>query len=196
MSMTRSTSVHVALAITASSPLLAIEPAAVGCPAAEPEAERELCRFRPYVVAPALVAESLVPSDETSWWGGGVRLVLYGWSDNNERPGPGQGAIFTQFSMLGRSGSDDHLYLMRAGATLSFERNAARRWLIPYYGVAAGAMHEDRGTHGLVEATVGAYLLHSRHLVVAVDGGYLLPFSQIEELGGFHVQLSLTAIPW
>jgi hypothetical protein len=194
MSMTRSTSIQIALALVVSSSVLAIGRAEADC--SGPETDRELCRFHPYVAAPALVAELFVPSRDTTWLGGGLQFVLYGWSDNNERPGPGQGSVFAQFSVLDTSGVDRHLFLLRAGATLSLERNAARRWLIPYYGFAVGAMRESLGTRGFVEATLGAYVLHSRHVVVSVDGGYLLPFSEIDELAGIRMQLTLTIIPW
>jgi hypothetical protein len=127
--------------------------------------------------------------------GGGLQVVLYGLSDNNERPGPGQGGVFAQFSELGASGGDDHLFLLRVGAALAFERDAARHWLIPYYGFALGAMHES-GSRGFAEASLGAYLLHSQCGVVSVDGGYLLPFSEIEELSGIRAQLNVTLIPW
>jgi len=180
--MTRYT--RIALAIILSSPLFAIERAAAD--------ENE---FHPYVLAPGLVGESFLPSRNTTWWGGGLQVVLYGWSDNNERPGPGQGSVFAQFSELGASGVDDHLFLLRAGATLAFERDAARHWLIPYYGFALGAMHES-GSRGFAEASLGAYLLHSQHVVVSVDGGYLLAFSEIEELSGIRAQLNVTLIPW
>jgi len=85
--MTRYT--RIALAIILSSPLFAIERAAAD--------ENE---FHPYVLAPGLVGESFLPSRNTTWWGGGLQVVLYGWSDNNERPGPGQGSVFAQFSEL------------------------------------------------------------------------------------------------
>lgn len=191
--MTRATRIQILLAIILSSPSLAIERANADSPT--PESDREQNQFRPYLLAPGLVGESFFPSRNTKWWGAGLQVVLYGWSDNNERPGPGQGSVFAQFSALGASGVDGQLFLLRAGTTLSFERNAARHWLIPYYGLALGAMHAG-GSRGFAEASFGAYLLHSQHVVVSVDGGYLFPFSQIEEFSGIRAQLNVTLIPW
>jgi len=35
----------------------------------------------------------------------------------------------------------------------------------------------------------------SEHVVVSIDGGYLLPFSQIDEFSGIRMQLNVTLIP-
>lgn len=135
------------------------------------------------------------------WVGGGAEIVLLTWSSNNDGFGPSQGKL--RFDVAGLASTETSMpaapamIMYRGGAVVSFEGNAGRRFLIPYWGAAIGGMHEARlGGHGFVDAELGLYLLYTRNLVVDVEGGFAFPFTDFETLAGPKTQLTASFSFW
>jgi hypothetical protein len=159
-----------------------------------------VCRYYAAVLVPSVEARAYFPGSGGggSWFGGGVQLVLFAWSDNSQHFGPGQGKIRIDAAVLG-SDTDGagKLVVFDGGATVSFERNASRSWLIPYFGFDVGGMHESHlGGHGFVEGLLGVHAMYTRRVILDLEGGYLFPFDDADRLAGPRTQLTLSFSLW
>jgi hypothetical protein len=129
--------------------------------------------------------------------GGGVQIAPYQWSHNNDHFGPSQGGIFFQAALLESPDARGVLALFEAGATASFERNASRRWMIPYFGGTAGGLAQATlGKSGYVYPFAGVHLFWHRDLMVDADGGYHFPFEDIDRARGPRAQLTARFSLW
>jgi len=135
-------------------PLLTALPADARCPNEAPDAPA--CEPIVSAMMPSLEATAYFPKGGSGpYYGGGVDFVLVSWSSSNDAFGPSQGSLRLGASYM--FGQDDRrLLLYRFGALVSIERNASRRFLIPYFGGALGALWEtDFGNRALAEASLG-----------------------------------------
>lgn len=160
---------------------------------------REVCKYSNAILMPSVAGHLYAPSDAMgTWLGGGVQIVLFTWSDNSDRFGPGQGKIFFDIGAL--SSSEDGAGTMvkyRGGANVSFERNASRSWVIPYFGATVGGMHEDTlGRRAFIEGLLGAHLWYTANVIFDVEGGYLFPFKDADDLAGVTAQATLSVSLW
>lgn len=161
---------------------------------------RDVCRFWSAVLVPGAAGFAYAPASEAlgPWLGGGLRFAAYTWSDNSTAFGPSQGKIFFDLGLLG-SGEDGtgRMSLYRGGINLSFEGNASRNWLIPYYGVAMGRIAEDTlNVHWFAEAVLGVHALYRKNFHIDLEGGYALPFSDVDTMAGPTVQLAVSFTLW
>lgn len=158
--------------------------------------------------APACVpiAQAMMPTAEGvayflrqgrgAYVGGGADLTVFSWSNNVDSFGPSQGALRLGVSYL-RGAHDRGLLLYRFGALVSIEGNASRRFLIPTFGGAIGGLWEsDLGSTGMVEGSLGLYLLYTRRVVVDAQGGVVAPFHRVDTLLGPRVQLTASVSLW
>ena len=158
--------------------------------------------------APACVpiAQAMMPTVEGvaylprrgpgAYLGGGADLTVFSWSNNVDSFGPSQGALRLGVSYL-RGGDDRSLLLYRFGALVSIEGNASRRFLIPTFGGAIGGLWESElGSTGMVEGSLGLYLLYTRRVVVDAQGGVVAPFHRVDTLLGPKVQLTASVSLW
>jgi hypothetical protein len=131
-----------------------------------------------------------------TWVGAGAELVLFTWSSNSDGFGPGQGKI--RFDVAGlASNYGPAMVMYRGGAAVSFEGNAGRSFLIPYWGGAVGGFHESKlGGHGFVDAELGLYLLYVRGLIIDAEGGFTFPFTDFDALAGPKTQLTVSFSFW
>lgn len=162
--------------------------------------DRSVCQYWSALLTPGVFGLAYVPGDGAlgPWYGGGVRLAVYTWSDNAVAFGPSQGKFLLDFGLLG-SGADDTgtMALFRAGFHLSIEGNASRSWLIPYYGGNLGRLSEDTlEVNWFAEAVLGVHALYLQNVRIDVEGGYVLPFSEIDVMRGPMVQLSAAVLLW
>jgi hypothetical protein len=169
------------------------------CPASG-SPDRSVCKYWSALLTPGVFGLAYVPGDGAlgPWYGGGVRLSLYTWSDNAVAFGPSQGKFFLDFGLLG-SGEDDTatMALFRAGFHLSVEGNASRTWLIPYYGGNLGRLSEETlEVNWFAEAVLGVHALYQQNVRIDVEGGYVLPFSEIDVMKGFMAQISASFTLW
>lgn len=147
---------------------------------------------------PGLVGLAYFPKDAGgSWFGGGVEIAPFVWSHNSERFGPGQGRLVFDIGLLDSGDTDGSLLLYRAGLQLSFERNASRTLGIPFFGASFGRLvHAGLDDAAFFEGTLGAHLLFYKNITVTLEGGYLFPFSDVDQLAGWRSTLAANFTMW
>lgn len=170
------------------------------CPKDRISGDRDPCKPWNALFLPTVTATTYMPGgdDLGTWYGAGFEAVLLAWSDNSEAFGPSQGKLRFDISAL-RSSEDDlgTMILYRGGVQVSVERNAGRRFLIPYVTSNLGGLTTDGlGTRGFVDAGAGVYLYHQRATIIDLEGAYLFPFSDPDELGGLRAQLAVSVSLW
>ena len=170
-------------------------PAAAKCPNEAPE--KPACEPILSFLIPTVAAAAFFPREGLgAFWGGGVDLGLVSWSNNNDAFGPSQGAIRAGVSYL-HADSSREMLMYRLGWVVSFEGNASRRFLIPYWGGAVGALWEtDLGNRALAEASLGVYLFYGRNFVLDLAGTMVLPFSAVDTLLAPEAQLTASFALW
>lgn len=192
----RPRAVALAAALAAAALARAPRAAADGCPHATSD---EVCRPWTALLLPTAFGAVFAPRDlGGTWVGGGLEVALLTWSDSSHALGPSHGKLRFDIGALGGSAAGAGTMAMyRGGAQLSIERNAARRWLIPYVAVDVGGLWTD-ATHGrgFVDGGLGVYLWHQRTVIVDVETTYLLPFSHPADVSGFRTQLALSVALW
>jgi hypothetical protein len=162
--------------------------------------DRSVCKYWSALLTPGVLGLAYVPGDGGlgPWYGGGVRLSMYTWSDNAAAFGPSQGKLFLDAALLG-AGADDTgtMALFRGGFHLSVEGNASRSWLIPYYGGSLGRLSErSLEVNWFAAPVLGVHVLYQQNVRIDVEGGYVLPFSEIDVMKGFTAQLSASVMLW
>ncbi len=162
--------------------------------------DRSVCKYWSALLTPGVFGLAYIPGDGAlgPWYGGGARLSLYTWSDNAVAFGPSQGKFFLDVGLLGSSADDaGTMALFRGGFHLSVEGNASRSWLIPYYGGNLGRFSErSLEVNWFAEAVLGVHVLFQQNVRIDVEGGYVLPFSEIDVMKGFMAQLSASVMLW
>ncbi|HEU4412905.1 MAG TPA: hypothetical protein VFS43_47125 [Polyangiaceae bacterium] len=132
------------------------------------------------------------------FYGGGVEVVLFTWSNNADTFGPSQGKIRLDVGGLASARDEQGaMVLYRGGAVVSFERNANRSWLIPYFAADAGALHA-RGLGGRVfaDASLGLYLLYTRNVMIDAEGSFVFPLTAFDRLAGPKATLTASFSLW
>jgi hypothetical protein len=136
--------------------------------------------------------------------GGGFDFALLSWSNNVDSFGPSQGGLRVGASVLRGLGSEGAgassertLVSYRFSTLVSFEGNASRRFLIPTFGTAIGGLWaKNERAHAAAEASLGLYLLYTRHVVVDAQGGLFVPLSSSQALFGPKAQLTASFALW
>jgi hypothetical protein len=135
----------------------------------------------------------------TEWAGGGAELVLLTWATNSPTFGPSHGRVRMDVGLFRSLGDDDAqtLVMYRAGAAVSFERNASRRLFVPYFLADLGGIWTDAlGTNAFVDGGIGIYLYYGRSIIFDVEGSWVLPLSEADALGGPQLRASLSFSLW
>ncbi len=104
-----------------------------------------------------------------------LEIVFFSWIHRNDNRGPSHGRIALDLDLLfpkqGKS-----VFMPTLAFDLSFERNPQRRFLIPTFGFATGAiLPSGRSGAASVTPTVGLHLYASPNVFVRAEAGYLLP---------------------
>jgi hypothetical protein len=131
------------------------------------------------------------------------------WVHDNEKRGPSHGSIYLDFDVLFSTGATkpdpvfglavDPAFMPVIGLDLSIERNPARRFLIPYFGLEGGALFQQQtGTLGLMLPFAGLHVYSSRNVEVGARAGYMLPFTseQFGDLAGLRARLTVDVSYW
>lgn len=179
-------------AVLAAAPTLA----AADCPRITAP-DDPVCRPWAALLLPTAFAGVYLPRGEGgTWLGGGLEAALFTWSDNSPSFGPSQGKLRFDLGVY-RSTEEGHgtLTSYRGGAQVSFERNAARGALIPYFTTNLGGMVHS-GHHGFVDGGAGVYLLHRRSAILDLEATYQVPFSGSEDFAGLRVRLAASFALW
>jgi hypothetical protein len=157
-----------------------------------------VCRPWTALLVPTAFGVIYAPHDDKGpWVGGGVEAAV-AWSDNSQAFGPSQGKLRFDIGALGSTQADQGAMAMyRGGAQVSFERNASREFLIPYFAADLGGLWtKQTGSHLLGDGGLGLYLLDRRAAIVDLEVDVVLPFSSAGELGGVRAQLAVSYALW
>jgi hypothetical protein len=131
------------------------------------------------------------------WVGGGVEVLLFTWSSNSDGFGPSHGKI--RFDVEGLASTKDApaMVMFHGGGTVSFEGNASRDWLIPWFGASVGGMAgEALGGHAFAEGGLGLYLVYLRGFIVDAGAFFVFPFTEFDTLAGPRAQLTVSFALW
>ena len=130
------------------------------------------------------------------YYGAGVEFAAFSWSNNNDAFGPSQGTLRLGVAYM-RSGDKKEMLLYRFGWITSFEGNASRRFLIPYFGGGVGALWDtDLGNRALAEAALGLYIFYGRDVVIDAQGAAVLPVTAVDKLLAPKAQLTASFALW
>ena len=104
-----------------------------------------------------------------------LEIVFFSWIHRNDNRGPSHGRLALDLDLLfpakGKS-----VFAPALAFDLSFERNPQRRFLIPTFGLASGAiLPTGRSGAASVTPTLGLHLYASPNVFVHAEGGYVLP---------------------
>lgn len=160
---------------------------------------REVCVARDVQFMPGVQGVFFSPAafSDTPFVGGGVQLVPYLWSHNNDNFGPSQGAVYFGASILSSRGSQYVMAIYEAGFALSLERNSSRNWLIPYFGTnLGGTSQKELPPAAFTYPFGGVHLYWHQNLVFDLEGGYHFPFADVDLLRGPRAQANLRFSMW
>jgi hypothetical protein len=166
------------------------------CPTTPDDA---VCRPWSAMLLPTAFGSLYAPHGLSStYYGGGLEIVLLAWSDNSNAFGPSQGRLRLDVSYLATSAmSTPAMVMYRGGAQLAFERNASRSYLIPYFAVDIGGLwSEPTGRRWYADGGLGFYLLHLRSAILDLEVTGIVPFKDINTLIGVTSRLGLSFALW
>lgn len=154
------------------------------------------CRPWSAVLLPTAYGGVYAPHAGPTFYGGGVEAIWLAWSDNSAAFGPSQGRIRSTIGIY-RGADAGTLVMWRTGAQVGFERNASRDFLIPYFATDLGGLTSDgTGRRWFVDAGLGLYLLHRRGVILDLEVTGVIPFRQVDQLGGATGRLALSFALW
>ncbi len=185
----------VVIAGAISTSLFAAGVANAKCPGTTPE--DPACEHIVSMLMPSVAGAAWFPHDAGGpYYGAGIELGWLSWASSSDTFGPSHGRLRSTFTyMLGKENRRAALY--RFGGIVSFEGNASRRFLIPYFsGAMAGSWTGDTGVRFGVDASLGLYLVYTRWFVLDGEGGVVLPFTSVKELVGARAQLTASFALW
>jgi len=175
--------------------LVAAEPAWAACPNKDPA--DAVCEPFVSFLMPAAAGAAYFPHGAGGpSFGGGAEVAILSWSNNSDAFGPSQGRLRMSFAYLaGPSGRTVALY--RFGGLVSFEGNASRRFLIPFFSGSLGGLYDSvlQGA-GTGDASLGLFFVHTRHFVLDGEGGCVFPFVNVAALIGPRAQLTASFALW
>ncbi len=154
-------------------------------------------------VMPGIGFTSWVPGSTSTlgvFNGFSIEFLAVRWVHQNEKRGPSHGSLYVDFDILFSSlGNVDPAFMPVLGFDLSLERNPARRFLIPYFGLEGGALFQKQTTTlGLLTPFLGLHFFATRNFEIGVKAGYMLPFTsdQFSQVAGFRGRLSADLAFW
>ena len=159
----------------------------------------EVCKPRDIFLMPGVDGVVYAPNAKgfDPFFGVGVHFAPYQWSHNNDHFGPSQGSVFVQTSLLRSQSSQATMALVEAGMTLSFERNSARAWMIPYFGdTNGGIIHTELPGSAYNYPFIGVHGIYTPHVMLDVQGGYMFPFRDLDTLRGPRGEAVLRVSMW
>ncbi len=126
------------------------------------------------------------------------------WVHLNDKRGPSHGRIYLDFDVLFSTASTtlnpvDPAFMPVIGFDLSLERNPARRFLIPYFGLDGGALFQKEiTTLGFMTAWAGVHFYSTHNVEIGLKAGYMLPFTseQFAQVAGFRSRLTADVSFW
>jgi hypothetical protein len=150
------------------------------------------------ILQPSVLGSTFFPRNaHGAMAGGGIEVVFLAWNANTDGFGPSQGKLRANVMELWALRDTERAVLWELGAVTSLEKNASRRWLIPYFGPSFGGIVPSFADHTLfVNATAGAYLYHLPSFSVDAEGSYALSLTRSDQLSGPRAQLTVSFSLW
>lgn len=137
-------------------------------------------------------------TDFGTFKGASIQFDLVSWAHHNDNKGPCHGKLFLRFDYL--ESDKDTLgvaFKYGLGMQVSFERNANRSYLIPFYGVElSGINQREIGSLFLFNPHVGVWCYSNRNLNISATCGYLLPTKKVDDFSGLFASVSLGFSLW
>ena len=152
-------------------------------------------------LTPGLQYSGWFPSEASTigdYNGLSFEFLVFAWSHRNQNRGPSHGRIYMDIDLLKSTNASYPVLLAYSGGfDLSFERNPQRRFLIPYFGLEFGGMHEAI-LGNLVDAVplLGVHLFVNRNIFVNLSAGYFVTGRDVEKLQGPRIKLGLNFSLW
>lgn len=175
--------------------LLLSAPAAASCPK-DAHGGLGVCVYQSAWFTPGIEALSWWGVDGTRRAGAGLRLSLYSWKDNSPGWSPSHGEWFATLGLYSRGDDAALPWSYALGGRLSFEGNASRRWLIPYYGGAVGRISQSaQPGRWTLRGDLGLYLWRSERVQLTLQSGYQHAPGD-ERWRGVVSGLGLNLTPW
>jgi hypothetical protein len=173
----------------------ALSTAQARCP---DEKDTTLCEPHVAMFVPTVTGNAAFPRGLGTHLGGGLEILFLTWKNDLDSPGPSDGKIRLDAAILVSERDSARLMVpFRLGAAVSFERNASRSWLVPYFAADVGGIYESvLKTRMFADAGLGLYFFHTRTISVDFEGTYVVPFSAVNELHGPKLQLSASFALW
>lgn len=185
------------LLVTAS--LLLVSTAAWAKPCRDGDDTNDDCKEYEAFMAPGATMQVFSPAGAKGqpYFGAGAQIAVVQWAHDNNDYGPSRGSVFFQASMLKSASSEHVMGIYEGGMTLAFERNANRRFAIPYFGFTmGGTSRTGLPDAGFIQPTLGMHVLWTPNVTIDAQGGYLFPFTAMDELHGWRAQASVRLHLW
>lgn len=137
-------------------------------------------------------------ADLGSFKGGNIQFDWVSWAHHNDNKGPSHGKFYLRFDYM--ESDKDTLGVackFGLGFQVSFERNANRSFLIPYYGLEISGMSQrETGSLFLFNPQVGLWCFSNRNINISATCGYLLPTKKVDDCSGLFASVSLGFTLW
>src|SRR5262245_29462045 len=133
-----------------------------------------------------------------SFHGFSFELLLGAWIHQNDNRGPSHGRVYLNTDLLWSTADGvGKLLTYTLGVDLSFERNARREFLIPYYGLDLGGLYIGSIGHVFaINPFVGLHALGTRNVFVNLTAGYLFPTERLDDLAGWRFKVGVDFSLW
>lgn len=137
--------------------------------------------------------------DSTGLFNGiAVNYLIYTKMYQNDKPGPSIVRFYTKFSIVKSDKSDiSDLFCYLLGLSFSFEKNPQRNYLVPFFGLEFGGLSQKQfGTTGQFTPTLGLHLVAKKNLFINLQGGYVYPITNFDNLQGIFMEAGLNFALW
>lgn len=132
--------------------------------------------------------------------GARVEFCVWCYVHRSDKRGPAIGKTYIAFDLMASTeASSSALFNAVLGFNLSFEKNPARRFLIPFFGAETGIWYQKvTETLGMATPYAGAHLWSSGNFDVTLKAGVLIPFSsyRLEQIVGLRAGLGFNLAFW
>ncbi|MDX2018688.1 MAG: hypothetical protein SF187_00500 [Deltaproteobacteria bacterium] len=132
-------------------------------------------------------------------YGASIDVVLVTWARQSEARGPSHGRAYLALDLLdSNKAAASSMFLYGIGATLSFERNPQRDFLIPTFTFEVGGLSQSGlGNKFIVTPALGLFLWTRENLHLTADAGYVLTTSSLlDDLRGLRLRAGVALTFW
>ncbi len=144
---------------------------------------------------PGLAAMAYMPDNRKElgvYRGISVNYLFYSWIHCNEKQGGSHGNFYFKLDVLMPEKKDSGtVFIYGFGLTSSFERNARRKFLIPFYGLEFSGLSHKAKSSVVFTPLIGVWLFSTPAFQIELQAGYHLPVKLFDDYKGFRSSLGL-----